>query len=264
MELATYWQVAAYLVVSLWLRLVAERFSTFPQAMAFYERPQARFLLSFLRFGYYIGLPYTALLLGALPARYLGLVGLEQLYNMPERMATAGVLDWLRVAGGLLLRTWLPDLGIWAGLTVLMAGLLVIIWRLYRHALRSVKNAHPASDASGSLHDVAALGTVVYAAVHWSFYRGGIWWLSDDLYLGVVGGAGLVCVEWGLCAWLAGRPWQHLASPRTLVDASLLFTTAAIFYYAPSLWLLIPAHWLLARLCRRCASAFPDLAHVGS
>ena len=34
---------------------------------------------SILRFAYYVGLPYIALILGVVPGRYLGLVGLNQL-----------------------------------------------------------------------------------------------------------------------------------------------------------------------------------------
>jgi hypothetical protein len=255
------WQIVAYLVASMLFRIVAERLAVFIQASAARHPAWTHFGFPLLRFSYYVGFPYIALLLGVLPAGYLGLVGLEQLHNTAALSAERGVLEQVRIALALLLRTWLPHLGQWAGLTILMAGLLAATWTLYRYARRPMQGDPAHSDVSDGLGDVAAPATVVYAAVHWSFYRAAIWWLRDDRYLGVIGGVALVLIEWGLCAWLAGRPSQRLTSERILVEASLLITTAAIFYYVPNLWLLIPTHWLLARLCRRFVAASPDLAH---
>ncbi|PWH13821.1 MAG: hypothetical protein DDG58_13345 [Ardenticatenia bacterium] len=255
------WQVVAYLVASMLFRLAAERLAVFIRARAPRHPGWIHWGSSLLRFGYYIGLPYVALLLGVLPAGYLGLVGLEQLPRAAALAAASGIGEQLRMGVALLLRTWLPHLGQWAGLTVLMAGVLAAAWALYRDARRPT---HDDPRSFESLDDVAVPATVVYAALHWSFYRAAIWWLSDDLYLGVMGGVALVLMESGLCAWWAGRPSQPLTSERILVDASLLITTAAIFYYVPNLWLLIPTHWLLARLCRRLMAASPDLAHVSN
>ncbi len=259
-----HWQIVAYLVASVLFRVAAHRLDLFLLKANAFQRPAwTHFGSPSLRFSYYIGLPYIALLLGVLPARYLGLVGLEQLHSAAELSAASGMVEQLGIAVALLLRAWLPHLGQWAGLTILMAGLLTATWKLYRYARRSGESGLPSCGMPSGADNITALTTVVYAAVHWGFYRAGIWWLSDDLYLGVVGGVALVLIEWGLCAWLTGRPSRQLVSERILIDASLLITTAAIFYYVPNLWLLIVAHWLLARLCRRLMLAFPDLAHVG-
>ncbi|MGQ9500902.1 MAG: hypothetical protein ACUVSF_00590 [Anaerolineae bacterium] len=251
------WQIVAYLVASVLFRLAAERIGLFVRANASRHPIWMHFGSPFLRFSYYIGLPYIALLLGALPARYLGLIGLEQLQSAAERSAANGVMEQLRIAVALLLRAWLPHLGQWAGLVILMAGLLTVTWTLYRYARCSAEREPPPSGMLNGAGSVTAFAMVVYNAVHWSFYRAGIWWLSDDLYLGVVGGVALVLVEWILCVWSAEWPSQLLSFERHLVDASLLITTAAIFYYVPNLWLLILAHWLLARLCRRLYVATP-------
>jgi len=184
------------------------------------------------------------------------------LHNAAALSAERGVLEQVRIALALLLRAWLPDLGQWVGLTIVMAGLLAAAWTLYRHARCFTGDEPTSSGVPSDTYNSVAFVTVVYAAVHWSFYRAGIWWLSDDLYLGVVGGVVLVCAEWGLCAWLGKRSSQRLIPERTLIDASLLITTATIFYYAPNLWLLIPAHWLLARLCRYLTPASLDLADM--
>ncbi|MCS7259230.1 MAG: hypothetical protein NZ765_00405 [Anaerolineae bacterium] len=255
------WQTVAYLVASMLLRLAAERVALFIQANVPQHHVWTHFGFLLLRFSYYIGFPYIALLLGALPARYLGLVGLEQLPHATELSTASGLAEPLRIAIAWVLHSWLPHLGQWAGLTIVMAGLLAAVWRLYRYARHATQSNLPPPDMSSSLGDLTALVTVVYAAVHWGFYRAGIWWLSDDLYLGVVGGVALVLTEWGLCAWLAGQPWRRLSSERSLVEASLLVTTATVFYYVPNLWLLIPTHWLLARLCQRLVAASPNLAY---
>jgi hypothetical protein len=102
--------------------------------------------------------------------------------------------------------------------------------------------------------------------VHWSFYRGALWVLTGDLYLAVIGGMLLVAAE-----WLLGPDWLHRIhrlqdAEELLLDASLLVSTATIFYFMPNLWLLIPMHWFLAALCRvilRRGSAYhrPELVN---
>ena len=73
------WQLAAYVFVSIILRIVAaqlnQRRTNIPWARRFSEG----WAVSVWRFAYFIGLPYVALILGVLPARYLGLVGLNRL-----------------------------------------------------------------------------------------------------------------------------------------------------------------------------------------
>jgi hypothetical protein len=103
-----------------------------------------------------------------------------------------------------------------------------------------------------------SLVQVIYQAVHWSFYRSAIWLLTDDLYLGVVGGILLVAGEWMLAPRWAERVGQRLAWEELLMDASVLIATSVIFFFVPNLWLLLPVHWLLAMISRRIGySAYP-------
>lgn len=257
------WQVVAYLVASMLFRLAAERLAVFIPAHTSRHPAWIHLGRPFLRFSYYLGFPYIALLLGVLPVRHLGLVGLEQLPHAADPSATGGPAESLHIAIAWMLRSWLPHLGWWAGLTILMAGLLAVTWRLYRYARRATPSDLPPSETASDLRAITAPATVVYAAVHWSFYRASIWWLSDDLYLGVFGGVALVLIEWCLCMWLAGRPSWRLTSERSLIEASLLITTAAIFYYVPNLWLLVLTHWSLAHLCQRLMMVSPNLAREG-
>ena len=242
------YQIIAYLLVALALRVVAARLSTPRSGTApWLQRPTSGSPAGLLRFAYYVGLPYITLLLGVLPGRCIGLIGLERLASIGDTPAAGHPLAWLRAAFSLLLQAWLPDLGRLAGLSVLMAVLLAATWAIYRHYVR--RPAAPGSAEHQLGHpapDPAAFPRTAYAALHWSFYRAALWLITDDLYLAVVGGVVLVLVEAWLCREMDGR---------AAVNISLLVATATIFYFVPNLWLLIPVHWLLARLCRRIVPA---------
>jgi hypothetical protein len=245
------YQVIAYLLVALALRVVAGRLST-PRhgTVPWLERLTSGPPAGLLRFAYYVGLPYITLLLGVLPGRYLGLVGLERLASIGDTPAAGHPLAWLRVAFSLLLQAWLPDLGRLAGLSVLMAVLLAATWAIYRHY--APRNAEPRESAGTLLAlghpapNPAAFARTAYAALHWSFYRAALWLITDDLYLAIFGGIVLVLLEAWLCREMDGR---------AAVDVSLLVATATIFCYVPNLWLLIPVHWLLAQLGWRIVAA---------
>ncbi|MCL5997488.1 MAG: hypothetical protein M1546_15735 [Chloroflexi bacterium] len=247
------WQVVAYLLASILLRLVIARLAASRTGNARWtSRLMAGWPVSLLRFAYYVGLPYVTLVLGVLPSRYLGLVGLDRLPAVGDTLPAANILAPVRAAVSLLLLSWLPDLGRLAGLTALMSLLLVATWLAYRHVQRSPVSAHEAGVVPHHGKALpASFSRSAYAAVHWSFYRACAWLLAGDLYLGVVGGVILVCGEWLIC-----NRWGRSGANSTpvelrLVDASVLVATSAIFYFAPNLWLLMPVHWLLARLCWR-------------
>jgi uncharacterized membrane protein (UPF0136 family) len=227
------WHIVGYVVTALLLRVVAARLvASRDGAPAWVQRLTGGSADAVLRFAYYVGLPYTALSVGVLPGRYLGLIGLERLSNLALIPDTNQPLEWLRTAWALLLQSWLPDLGRLAATSAGMAILLAIIWSLYRH-YETANVGAPITPTRFS--------QVAYAAIHWAFYRAAVWALTDDLYLAMVGGVSLLLVEAWLCREL---------NSRAAVAVSLLITTAAIFYVAPNLWLLIPVHWLLARMCR--------------
>jgi hypothetical protein len=258
------WQIIAYLLAAFLLRVVAARLiASRPGAPIWVCRLTAGPPAVMSRFAYYVGLPYVTLVLGVLPGRYLGLAGLERLGSLADTPGAGHPLEWLRAAFSLLLQAWLPDLGRLVGLSVLMAVLLAVTWLLYRyHAARLGPGNAGRQLGPGNVDEVPALSgerqlriegaghqpnpatfsRTAYAALHWAFYRAAFWLLTDDLYLAVVGGVILVLVEVWLCCEMDAR---------AAVDISLLVTTATVFYCAPNLWLLIPVHWLLARMCRR-------------
>jgi hypothetical protein len=205
---------------------------------------------SVLRFVYYIGLPYIALILGAVPGRYLGLVGPGQVQEIPSGL-DSGILAQIRDYLSLVMLNWLPDVGTVVALGVVTLLFLSVTWLGYAYLKGNVISGSGVGPSS--LRGDYSLGVtrVIYQAVHWSFYRSAVWLLTDDLYLGVFGGIILVVGEWMLDAgWVHRVRYAH-AREVLLIDASVLVATSLIFFFAPNLWLLIPVHWLLAVVSRR-------------
>jgi hypothetical protein len=254
----TRWQLAAYVFVSIVLCMVAAQFSQRRR-----EFPWMRYLspdgwpASILRFAYYVGLPYIALILGVVPGRYLGLVGLNQLagsqISSPAGPAGGGLpafLARLRSDISLLTWSWLPGLPTLIGLALLMLVLLVATWLVYGHVRRRLTSDSAARRLMLPGRLPPRRTHVVYQAIHWSFYRSAVWLLVGDLYLAVVGGILLVVAEWVLQP-APGEGLGYVLSRETLfVDASLLIATAVIFFFVPNLWLLVPVHWLLLKASR--------------
>ena len=73
------WQLVAYVFVSIILWMVAAQLLRRRTGVAWIRLLSKGWAASILRFVYYIGLPYAALILGVVPGRYLGLVGLDRL-----------------------------------------------------------------------------------------------------------------------------------------------------------------------------------------
>jgi hypothetical protein len=248
------WQLAAYVFVSIILRIVAaqlnQRRTNIPWARRFSEG----WAVSVWRFAYFIGLPYVALILGVLPARYLGLVGLNRLQarqsfpsGFEHLSEPARFLAQIRNNVSLIVLDWLPDVGKLASLVLVALVLLGVAWLGYGYfRWRFLSGLRRVS--TFQMKGYPSLVQVVYQAVHWSFYRGAVWLLADDLYLGVVGGMVLVGVEWMLDAGWLHQVQDPLAGEPPRIDASILVATSSIFLFVPNLWLLLPAHWLLAKL----------------
>jgi hypothetical protein len=184
-------------------------------------KPLARFL-------YFVGLPYLAIIFGLLPARFLGLKGLDYF-----ALVDWGSSSWLQLqqAVTLTLLDWLLDsrpLILAGSAALLFLGAVKFV--LFRQGIRF-------NDFHRSALDTC------YDGLHWAFYRAIFWSLTNDLYLGVVLGGGCVLLE-----WLLGYRIQHrraLEQPLFLVNTVILGLTSAIFYYAPNLWLLLVVHLAL-------------------
>jgi hypothetical protein len=208
-----------------------------------------------LRFVYYVGLPYVALILGVVPGRYLGLVGLDRLqasWTASEQLETgrtlAGILARARSDISLLIWSWLPDVSTMVGLGTFFLVLLSLTWLGFGYFKRSLFCVGGTS-LPLQIEEKKHVG-IVYQVIHWSFYRSVIWLLTDDLYLGTLGGVVLVVIEWMLEPTRTNKMRRALIEERLLVDASLLVATSVIFFFAPNLWLLLPVHWMLATASR--------------
>jgi hypothetical protein len=249
------WQLAAYVFVSIILRIVAAQLNQRRTDIPWVRRLSEGWAASILRFAYFMGPPYVALILGVMPARYMGLLGLNrpQARQLPpsefEHLSEPRrFLAQIRNNVSLIVLDWLPDVGKLAGLVLVVLLLLGVAWlgyRYFRWRILSDLRAKPSIFRMKGYHSVVQ---VAYQAVHWSFYRGAVWLLADDLYLGVVGGVVLVGVEWMLDAGWLHRTQDPLAGEPLRIDASILVATSSIFLFVPNLWLLLPVHWLLAKL----------------
>jgi hypothetical protein len=251
------WQLVAYGFLSIILWMVAAQLAR-RRDIPLTRRLSTGWAASILRFVYYVGLPYTALVLGVLPGRYLGLVGLNRLQTGAVGGSDAGLDAWhllaqLRDAVSLAILDWLPGVGTLLSLGAVMLLLLSVTWLGYSYASRSLS---PGSGVAGAPSPLPSMVQVGYQAIHWSFYRSVAWLLTDDLYLAVVGGILLVGVEWLLDPGRMARA-QQPGAEEPLIDASLLIATSVIFFFIPNLWLLVPVHWLLAAASWRCVKRAP-------
>ena len=241
------WQLVAYVFVSIILRMVAAQLSRRRTDIAWVRFLSEGWAASVLRFGYYIGLPYVALILGVVPGRYMGLVGLGQPQDSLSG-SESGLLAQIRDYLSLVMLNWLPDVGTVVALGTVTLLFLSVTWLGYAYLRGNVVSSGPSSHRGGYRLGVLQ---VIYQAVHWSFYRSAVWLLSGDLYLGAIGGIILVGGEWMLDAEWVHKARHARAGEVLLIDASVLVSTSLIFFFVPNLWLLIPVHWLLALVSRR-------------
>jgi hypothetical protein len=252
------WQLIAYVFVSIILWMVAAQLTRRRTGISWMRSLGKGWVASILRFVYYVGIPYAALILGVVPGRYLGLVGPDWLQAGTSPLSgfeaapniwhfLAQVRDFVSLA----VLNWLPHVGTVAGLAVVMFLLLSVTWLAYSYFRYAATSGPTARLQSLSRGKTPSVMQIVYQAIHWSFYRSAVWLLTGDLYLGVIGGILLVGAEWMLDpGWIDGVH-HELSGDELLVDASVLIATSVIFFFVPNLWLVMPIHWLLATASRR-------------
>jgi hypothetical protein len=202
-----------------------------------WQKLEQRWLGRAAEFFYFVGLPYLALLSGLLTPRLLGLKGLEHFALISASdFSVVSFVAGVQKAITLVLVEWLVDSGVMivTGLTALMI-LGGVTLGLARDGIRA-----------GTLQ--SSVIDTIYHTLHWAFYWAIFWLITGDLYLGVVLGAGLVILEWGLITWLQ-KGWQTQQSPFSM-DVIILILTSAIFFYRPNLWLLWPIHWAMVALVK--------------
>jgi hypothetical protein len=247
----TRWQLAAYVFVSIVLHIVAAQLSRRRTEIAWVRFLSEGRAVAVVRFVYYIGLPYIALILGVVPGRYLGLVGSGNVQMDGSPLGSqAGLLARVRDYLSLVALGWLPDVGVIAGLAAITLFFLSAVWVGYGYFRGKLLSGSGTSLAFPKAGRSPSATQVIYQAVHWSFYRSAIWLLTDDLYLGVVGGIVLVGGEWMLDSGWVNKIRHAHAGEELQTDAGVLIATSVIFFFAPNLWLMLPIHWLLAAASR--------------
>ncbi len=194
--------------------------------------PHRHWLLEAARFLYYVGLPYAALLRGAVLPRLMGLTHLD----------------------------WVKGIGLGAALGGGTFLFLVLIWWWYARAIAalplSARGRQGESLGGDSTNGWILLREVIYLEAHWAFYRSAAILLLDNHYAGVFLGFLLVTLEWLINpAWRTnlGLPWR---SVNIVLKWALALVTAIIFLFARNLWLLVPIHWSIEMACHRLLAGF--------
>ncbi len=247
-EEAWLWLGGSWLIAVLWTNLAwlfspwadAEKppgpSTSLPETIVFrvVNWPSAPTLFQALRFIYFVGLPFAALLWGrdAVVARHLGLKSLI-LPSEPAR-ALEGSLstNW---------SSWINDLG-WAAVVGLGSlALLLLAGLTYHRALRDLTRQDPDVKTPG-WH---TLRETVYEEIHWAFYRNAPIAMLGA-YEGTWVGLALVGLEAGLNPmWrdalrIPGRAWSRLS------QGALAVVSAVVFLRTQNLWLALLLHWSIA------------------
>ncbi|MCS7281829.1 MAG: hypothetical protein RMK65_07260 [Anaerolineae bacterium] len=199
-------------------------------------------LIHLVRFFYYIGLPFGALLWGqeAILERAFGLWPLPLLFGTsisPEEL----LLAWTQWTQGI---GWAVFLGITSWGLLALSG-----WMERGHHWVELR-----------MGPWASLREAIFHEVHWMFYRNGPV-VALGPYWGTWAGLGIVLLEAAL------NPWWHRAlrrpdqRPLALLRMMMAPLSAFLYLQASNLWLAILLHWGITwgmvawmnRLARRTA-----------
>ncbi len=174
-----------------------------------------------LRFGYYVLIPYTALLAGVASPRHLGLLD----------------LDWPRSLG----------LAILIALASMAA--FVLLWKKYFLALGRLDAGYLRGltplDAGGLSADVTSLVLdALYLEIHWAFYRG----LASSLLVNNAAPAlalVIIAMEWLLSPGVRRALGIPGKAELSLFHPATALVTTALFFGTRNLWATIPVHLAL-------------------
>ena len=168
------------------------------------------------RFVYYIGIPYAALRQGFASAQMMGLGAWNGKFE---------------------------DVLIGFGLCTAAVVLFAVAWRA-----RGRSTLYPAAQGSTpGQHWLTSALAILYLEIHWAFYRSGpILWLGGDYYTGSVLGLVLIWVEGLASPAVRAELRRPETSMHVAIDWGTSLCMTAVFYFARSLWIVIPAHWLVA------------------
>lgn len=195
--------------------------------------PFAPWLDQLVRFAYYIGLPFAALVYGhnAVQAGVLGL----QPFEWPHRdVGNASIVaenwaDWVRDIG------WALALG-----TACWGALALAVWAR-RRALgqEGTHTTSPAPAASGWV----LLREAIYQEVHWAFYRNLPIVALGSRYWGTWAGLALVALEATLNPAWRTRLSDPDESVTGLIGVACAWMSSMLFLETANLWLAILTHF---------------------
>lgn len=168
------------------------------------------------RFAYYVGIPYVALRQGIASAQMMGLG------------------EW---------NGKFEDVLISIGLSGTAVVLFALAWSARVHSL-----ALPEMPISSrKRHWLMATLDILYLEVHWAFYRSGpILWLGGDYYAGSILGLALIWTEGLFDPALRAGLRRPETSLRIAISWGTSLCMTMVFFFSRSLWIVIPAHWLVA------------------
>jgi hypothetical protein len=197
--------------------------------------PYHHWLLEAVRFLYYIGIPYAALLRGVVLPRLMGL----------------SHIDWVKGIG--------LGMALGGGTFLILAS----VWWWYTRAIASLPLSARKRRRVDSANGWVLPRETIYLQTHWAFYRS-IALLLDNYYAGIFLGFLLVTLEWAINpAWRRDltSPWQ---SVNILLRWGMAFVTAIIFLFIRNLWLLVPIHWSIEVVCHRLLAGLSQPENSGS
>lgn len=196
-----------------------------PRVTALLEWQYASVLFHLLRFLFYVGIPFAALLWGrdAIIGRLLGLQPVALLSGLGS-----GSFDAAEIAANG--ADWARDLG-WA------VGLGSGTWLVLAIGWLTVGKAADMPTPPGAL-----LREAVFHEVHWAFYRNAPV-LALGPYWGTWAGLGIVTAE-----ALANPGWRRTLgsrdrAPVALMRVAMAVFSAVLFIHTQNLWLAVLTHW---------------------
>ena len=213
--------------------------------------PIGRATLFLVRFAFYIGLPYVALMNHALSPVVIGLLG-TQTPDLPWWLLGWNTSEWVKAliggsdpAGGVTVGALLPG-GI-------AAAVLLLGWR---NAYRAMGAAFPAGGLLPAPSIFVVVRESLFAEIHWAFYRAAPLAFIADPYWATLAGAVLVILEWVLDpAWHAGLA-DGTRREALLMQLTWLALSASIFVLARNVWPILVLHIALAWIVGRWVTLF--------
>jgi hypothetical protein len=163
-------------------------------------------------FAFYIGLPFAAVIAGALS---IDLLGLGASWSDGRHIAGFTADEWLRG-------------------TLIAAAVALFVLMALRLSTRDAE--HTPLHHEGTFQNAR---NAFYEQVHWAFYRAPFILLLNDAVLGVAAGIGFIALEWLAHALIQRRTTRSRA--RWWVMVCCLLAGAALFLLTRNLWLMLAA-----------------------